>query len=291
MSEVVRKPRRRGVPLWPMAVVAGAAVTVGILAPAVLTTLSWGNIGGGPMPTTGAATPTPALSDDGIEGSWRLVDGTSDGVPIPLVDDAPITMTIAGTQISGRASCNGYGARVEFRDGRAVIGGIGATDVLCPEPQMAAEAAYMGALPRVTQSAREGETLVLRGPGMEMRFVLLPAPPTAELVDVTWVLESLFVGNAAAPPEGEPATLTLRSDGTFDGSTGCRLFTGNWIESGEQILAPSWGMDGSECPPALSAQDSHVVSVIGDGFVPSIEGDLLTLIDPGRVGLVYRASE
>ena len=46
-----------------------------------------------------------------------------------------------------------------------------------------------------------------------------------------------------------------------------------------------------DCPAGLQQQDSHVVSVIGDGFVPSIEGDLLTLMDPGGVGLVYRASE
>lgn len=32
-----------------------------------------------------------------------------------------------------------------------------------------------------------------------------------------------------------------------------------------------------------------MVSVIGDGFVPSIEGDLLTHTDPGGVGLVDRA--
>jgi hypothetical protein len=50
-------------------------------------------------------------------------------------------------------------------------------------------------------------------------------------------------------------------------------------------------MGEAECPAALSEQDSHVVSVIGDGFVPSIEGDLLTLLDPGGVGLVYRAQE
>lgn len=30
------------------------------------------------------------------------------------------------------------------------------------------------------------------------------------------------------------------------------------------------------------------MSVIGDGFVPSVEGDLLTLLDPGGDGLVYR---
>jgi hypothetical protein len=34
-----------------------------------------------------------------------------------------------------------------------------------------------------------------------------------------------------------------------------------------------------------------VVSVIGDGFVPTLEGDRLTLTDPGSIGLVYRAAD
>ena len=106
-----------------------------------------------------------------------------------------------------------------------------------------------------------------------------------------WVLETLFVSDVATPALGEPATLELRSDGTFSGSTGCRSFSGDWLERGEQIVAPSFGMDGAECPADLSQQDGHVVSVIGDGFVPSVVGDLLTLTDPGGVGLVYRAEE
>ncbi len=50
-------------------------------------------------------------------------------------------------------------------------------------------------------------------------------------------------------------------------------------------------MDEVNCASELQEQDSHVVSVVGDGFVPSIEGDLLTLTDPGSIGLVYRAAD
>jgi len=99
----------------------------------------------------------------------------------------------------------------------------------------------------------------------------------------------VFVGDVASAPLGEPATLELDGDGTFRGSTGCGAFTGHWIEQGDQIEAPSLAMDESECPADLRAQDDHVVSVIGDGFVPSIQGDLLTLTDPGGIGLAYRS--
>jgi hypothetical protein len=50
-------------------------------------------------------------------------------------------------------------------------------------------------------------------------------------------------------------------------------------------------MDDAECAAGLAHQDATIVSVVGDGFVPSIDGDLLTLTDPGGAGLVYRAGD
>ena len=156
---------------------------------------------------------------------------------------------------------------------------------------MAAEATYTAALNSVESIGGDGRELVLGGPNVELRFTALAPPPTAEVVDTVWVLETLFVGDVASSPLGEPATLELRSDGTFIGSTGCRSFSGEWLEQREQILAPSFGMDGTECPADLTQQDGHVVSVVGDGFVPTVVEGLLTLTDPGGVGLVYRAEE
>lgn len=236
------------------------------------------------------ATPTPGAELD-IEGSWQLTSGRTDAGAVPIIDDHPITLTITGTQISGTAACNGYGGRLTMLDGRLTIEDLSMTLMGCEEPIAASEAAYTAALGAITAITRDGDELVLSGPTAELRFMRLPPPPTAELVDTTWVLETVFVGDVASAPMGEPATLELRSDGTFEGSTGCRTFDGAWIERGEQIFAHTMGMNEVECRAALGQQDSHVVSVIGDGFVPTIEGDLLTLIDPGGVGLVYRAQD
>lgn len=237
--------------------------------------------------------PSPDASEDPFDpqGSWELISGSVDGAEIPLVDDHPITLTIEGTEIGGTAACNSYGGRLTVTDGRLEIRDLGMTAMACEEPLMAAEAAYTVALNSVESIGGEGGELVLSGPNVELRFDALPPPPTAEVVDTVWVLETLFVGDVASVVLGERATLELRSDGTFSGSTGCRSFSGDWLERGEQIVAPSFGMDGAECPADLSQQDGHVVSVIGDGFVPSVVGDLLTLTDPGGVGLVYRAEE
>jgi heat shock protein HslJ len=224
-------------------------------------------------------------------GDWVLTGGSIDGGDAPVLPDHRITMTITGSRINGTAACNGYGGEIIMGADGLHLENLGQTAMACEDPAMAAEAAYMAALTRVREIVREEDVLVARGDGVELRFEALAPPPTAELIGTTWVLETVLVGDVAAAPIGEPATLDMSADGTFTGSTGCRTFSGEWVEQGDQIQAPSWGMDPTTCPAELSDQDGHVVSVIGDGFIPTIEGDLLTLMDPGGIGLVYRAEE
>lgn len=237
----------------------------------------------------GSSQPDP--SDAPVVGDWVLTGGSIDGVDAPVLEEHRITLTITGSQIGGVAACNHYGGEITVGANGLVIENLGQNLMGCEEPAMRAESVYVGALPRIRQIEREGEELVALGDGVELRFAALEPPPTAELIETTWILETMFVGDVASPPRGEPATLELRVDGTFSGSTGCRTFSGQWMEQGDQIQAPTWGMDQTECPAGLSAQDNHVVSVIGDGFTPSIEGELLTLVDPGGIGLIYRSGD
>ena len=237
--------------------------------------------GGGAAPSASAE---PELD---LAGTWELTEGTG----IPIVADYPITLSFSRSDVRGISACNHYGGQVSLAGGEFSIGGLGSTAMGCEPAVLAAEEAYMAALVRVSRVSRDGEELILAGPDVELRFARLAEPPTAELVDRTWVLETLIVGDIASPALGERATLELSSHGEMTGSTGCRSFSGQWLESGNQIDAPIMGMNEVECPAELQEQDSHVVSVIGDGFVPTIEGDLLTLTDPGSIGLVYRAAD
>jgi heat shock protein HslJ len=236
----------------------------------------------------GAPSSSPSGERFDPQGSWQLTSGRAGGAEIPIVDDHPITLTIEGSQIGGTSACNTYGGRLTVTGGRLEITELGMTMMGCDQPAMAAEAAYTSALAGVNSIGNGGDELVLRGPDVELRFTSLAPLPTAELIDTSWVLETVFVGDVASSTVGEPATLELRPDGRLRGSTGCRTFTGSWVKEGEQVLASTMTMDGSECPPELSRQDQQVVGVIGEGFVPSVVGNLLTLTDPGGVGLVYR---
>lgn len=221
-----------------------------------------------------------------------LVAGGTDAGKIELVDDHPITLTIDEAGVSGTAACNSYGGRLLITSAGVEIQELASTGMACiPDEIMATEATYLEALRAVRKVRLDGEQLVLEGIGIELRFDRLSEPPTAEMVDTVWTLDTLLQGEAATAPMGEPATLELRSDGTFSGSTGCRPFDGQWIENGEQLLSTTFAMGDVACPAELADQDRHVVTVIGDGFVPTIDGDRLTLMDAGGQGLVYRPSE
>lgn len=237
----------------------------------------------------GPGGPTPAAEP--LDGAWELTGGMIDGVAIELVDGHRVTLVIEGSTVGGVAACNHYGGEL-VTDGDAVrIDAFGMTEMACAEPAMALEAAYIDALLRVEAITRSGDELVARAEGVELAFALRPPPPTADLVETRWILESLVSGEVVASPMGEPANLELRADGTFSGSTGCRSFSGEWIENGDEIDTPRWGMDGRVCPAELEAQDRHVVDVIGDGFAVLIDGDRLVISDQSGLGLAYRAEE
>jgi heat shock protein HslJ len=149
----------------------------------------------------------------------------------------------------------------------------------------------VSALLDVTSIARQDDRLTLTGPGSELHFELLPLVPTAELTDTLWELESLIEGSG---PDGVgssafPAGLTLSSDGSVTGSTGCRRLEGKWVENGDEILFTELSAEGN-CQDELERQDEHVVTVLGDGFTAEIDGRTLTLFSAGELGLVYRAA-
>lgn len=246
--------------------------------------------GGGQGGTSGAVGLAARL--DGT--SWVLVEGIGPDGPITLVDDWPVTLTIVDDTVSGTAACNGYGADVTIDDnGGLTVGDLGSEAALCePAAVMDTESAFLMALRQATtvDLAADGAALVVSGPGVDLGFAAATSVPADELIGATWVLESLVVDDAATPAAGRPARLRLDPDGTLTGGTGCRDLSGEWTISGAEVLFTTFAADG-ECRPALSDQDGHVVTVLGDGFTAEIADGSLVLSSQGGLGLVYVAAE
>ena len=225
-----------------------------------------------------------------LTGDWQLASGTVDGAPFPAVDDAPITFTVTGRDIGGRSACNEYGGEVVVDGSGSRLEMTSMTAMACEEPVMATEAAFVAALPRIRDATRVGDRLTLLGRDVELVFDRLEPPPVADIVGTDWVLESLVMGDVVSSVAGAPATLRFEAGGTVAGGTGCRTFSGQWIQAGGGIILPSWGMDQTECEPELADQDGHIVGIL-ERFRATIDGRTLTLTSDGGNGLIYRAAD
>ena len=234
--------------------------------------------------------PSAGVGTVDASGDWQLASGTVDGIPVPVVADTPITLTVEGTRIGGRSPCNDYGGEIVVEAGRTRYRTTSMTQVACQEPAMRAEAAYLAALERITGATRDGDRLTLTGIDVQLHFDRLAPPPLAELVGTNWVLESIIKGEAVSSVGGQPATLRLDAGGTFAGSTGCRTFSGRWVSANGGITPTDLAMDGSECPPDLAEQDGHIVGIL-ERFRASVDGRRLTLTGDGGDGLIYTAAD
>jgi heat shock protein HslJ len=97
-----------------------------------------------------ATTNAPSLAGT----SWMRIDRGEDAPHFP-------TLAFEGERASGHAGCNRWFAAVTRSGGQLSFAGIGATRMMCPEPAMATERAFLDAL-TATRSARiENRQLVL----------------------------------------------------------------------------------------------------------------------------------
>jgi heat shock protein HslJ len=153
------------------------------------------DVGDGTDDTSGAGEETDGTSPD---GAWVLVDSMVDGTPLAVLDGYAVTMNIDSGDLGGRAACNSYGGTVVLTDTDFSSSDLFQTEMGCEEPAMSLEFAYLSSLGRVVSWARTGDALTLAGDGVSLTFELVPPPPTADLVDTAWILDTIIEGEAAS---------------------------------------------------------------------------------------------
>jgi heat shock protein HslJ len=228
-------------------------------------------------------------ASDSLDGQWLLQAGSSQGQPVPIVAGSKITLDIEGSRVGGTAACNSYGGNIQIDGSSIVISELFQTEMACVDDRvMASESAYLAALARVSSAVRNGASLVLSGPQVELRFALVPPVANASLTGTVWVLDSLISGDAISSTVGGRVTLELSPDGAISGSTGCRDFSGQYTITGNQVQVTLDPYDTVGCAEGLADQDAHVLDVISNEFSIAISGTTLTL-NVGNKGLSYRA--
>ena len=217
----------------------------------------------------------------GVVGEWEAVAGTYQGDPFPLVDGFRITMNVEpGGTLGGTAACNGYGGTYVADGEDLIVDEIGATSMGCRPDVMESEQAFMSLLQTPLEYERSEDELIVRSDLGELRFTAVDPVPTEELIGTTWVLTSLIEGDTVETAGGERATLLLTEDGRIQGSTGCRMLSGEYVVNADQVLFTTFSATG-QCPSGLAEQDGHVVTVLGDGFTVEIVGEHLTVTSSG----------
>ncbi len=227
----------------------------------------------------------PALDD--LQGTWQLESGTVAGVAFEPVAGHPVTLIVEPGSVGGSAGCNSYGGRLVVGPALSILE-MASTAMACePSDVMDVEMTYTRGLMNVETMARQGDKLTLSGPDVDLLFRQVADVDPAAFADIEWRLVALGAEEGGEAPAGEVPTLVLTSDGRLIATTGCRDLDGAWTTSGPDVLVTRMAASG-ECPADLVIQDSMIISVLGDGFRPSIvDGDLI-LTSMGDEALRYR---
>lgn len=233
--------------------------------------------------------PDDAVDDIIGTVEWILTSATVDGSPLGLLDSHPVTLRLDGADVGGTAACNSYFGTLIGRGGQ-LFDGFGVTEMACDPPAaMDLESAFLAALLRTSDAARDGASLVLTGDGVELRFDEIPPTPDADLEATAWTLDTLIDGEAASSIIARPAPTLLLTAGTIEGSDGCNSFSGSYEIDGTDLRVGALASTLRGCEDGIARQAEHVSGVLSATPTVTIDGERLTLAGPDGLALVYRA--
>jgi heat shock protein HslJ len=106
--------------------------------------------------------------------AWRLEAFEGDA-SAPALDGVEVTLEFhqdagGGLRMGGKSGCNRYTAGVTVIDDALTFSPIAGTRMMCPDPQMAVEDAYLQALGSVSRYGEQGDQLVLFYTHGQLRF-------------------------------------------------------------------------------------------------------------------------
>src|SRR5262245_38964136 len=176
-----------------------------------------------------------------VEARDWVLDGARSS---PRTDaGSPVTLSVAGDEISGQAPCNIYRGSVDLgRDGLVEVSDVAVTQMACEQAAMDAETAFLAALEgadhakvHVDKEGRDDrDTLVLSGPD-DVRLVFR-SYDAADLLAGRWTVHGINTGDAISSVIiGTEPTITFGDEGDLQVATGCNDGRGDWELDGHEI--------------------------------------------------------
>jgi heat shock protein HslJ len=224
----------------------------------------------------------------GPTGGWLLVDGKGPDGEIPQVEGHRSTLLIDDGDVAGQAACNGFGGGRVHGD-RIRFVELVMTLIGCEGEVGASEQAYLAAVQDADTIRRDGERLLLTGPSTTLTFEYLATPDLYHATSGRTMHLKRIRHDGDSTGFVRPATLRLYR-GSIEGSTGCRSFSGTYVEREDELVVTGLSVEGDveECEPREVAQDPVVLEVLGGPVRVRIEnGTQLIVTAQGGDSLEY----
>lgn len=217
------------------------------------------------------------------EGAWQVsvYDPWAEGLAQPT-GEAGLRLRLLGDgELQGATACGrfvgGYGLEGEqLWLGLQPTGNLG-----CDEADTLEAIGFSAALDAIGswRAGSEAGSLELLDEFGAVRVVLVPEveiDPTGE-----WSVERYARANGKlVEPDAEiPMTVVLEADGRVSGSTGCRLFEGQYEREGESIIIGAVETIGLPCDQPQRRPERRLLAAFAEAYHWQREGEVLTLSD------------
>jgi heat shock protein HslJ len=162
---------------------------------------------------------------------------TEDGTARALVDGSQLRLRFEGDEVNGAAGCNSIGGSYSIEGGTFAMTDGGQTLIGCDQALVDQESWYFAFLTSSPSIVIDGDSLVLDGDGTRIEYLDEEvATPDAELVGVTWTVDTIISGGLAQHAEWpSPATLVFEADGTVAVNTGCNAGSGTYQTAATEL--------------------------------------------------------
>lgn len=268
------------------AMIAGLAALVGLAA----TGCGWDD----GVDSRAATAGLPATRVDVEAHEWVLDRADSS---LTVDDDTPVTLSVTGDEVSGRAPCNAYRGTFDLgNDDSVEIRDVALTRMACPGPATEAEDEFVAALQAVDhvevdvddEGRDDRDRMTLTGDdGLRLAFRSYDAD---ELLPGPWTVVGVGTGDAVESViDGTEPTVTFAEGGDLSVETGCNIGGGDWeLDDHELTVGPvRLTMMACDDPPGVMEQEAAIVSALeAAARVEIAPGSLTVLDDDGLIVLI-----
>ncbi len=221
-----------------------------------------------------------AQSLPGLEGvQWTLVsylDKT--GNVAQVLPRTRITADFKDGRVSGSGGCNTYSAPYKAEDGKLTIGMAVSTMMMCSQPIMDQESAYLKSLRTAASYKIEGDRLTIsdaQGATVLTFQVEKPGP----LIGGTWLMTAYNNGKGGFQSAMADIKVTAVFDekGKLTGNGGCNTYSAPYTVDGNKIRIGPVASTRMACPQPVMDQEAAYLKALESAVTYKIDGDKLSM--------------